>query len=85
MVEKIKKSLVATIIILMLLPTQLIQVFAVSEGDNPYLKRGSLGDYTVQFDAGGNWVYISYNIVTYTDTDGTERVAYCVTPNTPRN
>lgn len=83
MVEKIKKSLVATIIVLMLLPTQLLQVFAVSEGDNPYLKRGSLGTYTVQYDAGGYWVYISYNIVTYVDTDGTERIAYCVTPNTP--
>ena len=57
MVEKMKKSLVAAIIVLMLLPTQLLQVFAVSEGDNPYLKRGSLGDYTVQFDAGGYWVY----------------------------
>ena len=83
MVEKMKKSLVAAIIVLMLLPTQLLQVFAVSEGDNPYLKRGSLGDYTVQFDAGGYWVYISYNIVTYTDSDGVERVAYCVTPDTP--
>lgn len=85
MVKKMNRVLIIAMLVMMLLPTQLIQVLATDIGDSPYLKRGELGDYTVQYDTGSYWTYISYNIVTYKDTDGSEKIAYCVTPNTPRN
>lgn len=83
MVKKINKMLIVTMLVIMLLPMQIIQVFATEIGETPYLKRGELGDYIVQFYNGSYWTYVSHNIVTYTDVDGTEKVAYCVTPNTP--
>lgn len=82
--SKVNKVLVITMLIIMLLPMQIIQVFATTDiGSAPYLERGELGDYTVQFWNGSNWVYISYNIVTYDDGTDTRKVAYCITPNTP--
>ena len=84
MKSKVNKVLVITMLIIMLLPMQIIQVFAATDiGSVPYLERGELGDYTVQFWNGSNWVYISYNIVTYDDGTDTRKVAYCITPNTP--
>ena len=83
MIKKINKIIIIAVVVIMLLPTQLIQVFATDIGDNPYLKRGELGDYIVQAYNGSYWTYISYNIVTYDDGTDTRKVAYCVTPNTP--
>ncbi len=83
MIKKINKIIIIAVVVIMLLPTQLIQIFATNIGDNPYLKRGELGDYIVQAYNGSYWTYISYNIVTYDDGTDTRKVAYCVTPNTP--
>ena len=83
MKTKIKKTLIISLVIMMLLPIQMLQAFATEIGDTPYLSRGERGDYTVQYFNGTQWMYISYNIVTYQDKSGTKRIAYCVTPNTP--
>lgn len=79
---KIRKTLIITLIIMMITP-MCFKVFATNIGDTPYLSRGERGDYTVQYFNGTQWMYISYNIVTYKDESGTKRIAYCVTPNTP--
>ena len=83
MKTKLNKIIVVTMLVIMLLPMQLIQVFATDIGDSPYLQRGKLGDYIVQYYNGSYWTYISYNIVTYDDGTESRKIAYCVTPNTP--
>lgn len=81
MLKKLKKIIISILVLLLAIPTQLIQVFAMDIGDSPYLERGNLGFYSVQYNNNGKWMYITYNIVNYADENGTRRVAYCVDPD----
>lgn len=79
----IRKIFIIFIIILITLPTQLLQVAAVTVGDTVNINRHHWGFYSVQFNKNGKWTYITYNRVTYTDENGIERIAYCVEPELP--
>lgn len=81
MIKKLKKIVILLLVMMMTLPTQLIQVFATGIGDSPYLEKGDLGFYSVQYNSNGRWMYITYNIVHYTDENGVKRVAYCIDPD----
>jgi hypothetical protein len=80
MLKKLKKILLAILIVLIAIPTQFLQVLAVSIGDSESLERGDLGFYSVQYNNNGKWMYITYNIVHYKDENGVQRIAYCVDP-----
>lgn len=80
----IRKIFIILLIILITLPTQLLQVVAVSIGDTVNIERHHWGFYSIQFQKdNGSWSYVTYNRVTYTDENGVERIAYCVEPELP--
>ena len=43
MIKKLKKLVILLVVIMMILPTQLIEVLATKVGDSPYLQRGERG------------------------------------------
>ena len=47
------------------------------------LERGEKGYYCVQKWNGSKWIYLTYNTIYYTDTDGQKQVAYCLSPGLP--
>lgn len=81
MKEKIKKIVILTMVAMLVLPTQLI--FATGIGDTPYLEKSDLGYYTIQYNNGTRWSYVTYNVVHFKDSDGVRRIAYCINPELP--
>lgn len=83
MKKKINKILVIICIIITIMPIQMLQVLAIKIGDSPYLEKGDLGFYSIQYQSktSGNWYYITYSRTWYTDEQGTRRIAYCVDPD----
>lgn len=81
--RKVSKILIILFVAMLILPMQMIQVLAIGIGDSPYLERGDLGFYSVQYmnSSTGNWTYITYSRTWYTDENGTKRIAYCVNPD----
>lgn len=80
---KLKKVVALTMLVMLVLPTQIIQVFATGIGDSPYLEKSDIGYYTIQFHNGRIWTYVTYNVVHYYDSDGVRRIAYCIDPELP--
>lgn len=74
----LSKILLVILAIMLFIPAQLIQVFAVSVGDTAYLERGDKGFYSVQYLNSGEWMYITYSRTFYTDEQGVRRIAYCL-------
>jgi len=81
--RRVKKIVALTMLVMLVLPTQLIQVFATGIGDTPYLEESPLGYYTIQYHNGTRWSYVTYNVVHFTDSDGVRRIAYCIDPELP--
>ncbi len=82
------KILAILLIVLIICPMQILEVLAVSIGEDYYLERGKKGFYTVQKkdDKTDKWIYITYEIVYYKDKNGKEdkmQVAYCMDPTLP--
>lgn len=80
---KINKILIILLVIMMVLPMQIFQTLATGIGDSPYLEKGDLGFYSIQYQSksSGNWYYITYSRTWYTDEQGIRRIAYCVNPD----
>ena len=80
---KINKILIILLVMMIILPAQMIQVLATGIGDSPYLEKGDLGFYSIQYQSrsSGNWYYITYSRTWYTDEQGVRRIAYCVNPD----
>ena len=59
---------------------QMCQALATGIGDSPYLEKGDLGFYTIQYcsKTSKNWYYITYSRTWYKDENGVRRIAYCV-------
>lgn len=83
MKRRLKKIVALTMLVVLVLPTQFIQVFATGIGDSPYLEESPLGYYTIQFHNGTRWTYVTYNVVHFTDSEGVRRIAYCIDPELP--
>lgn len=83
MKRRVKKIVALTMLVMLVLHTQLIQVFATGIGDSPYLEESPLGYYTIQYHNGTRWSYVTYNVVHFTDSDGVRRIAYCIDPELP--
>ena len=83
MKKKISKIIVIMCVLITILPMQMFQALATGIGDSPYLERGDLGFYTIQYQSktSGNWYYITYSRTWYTDEQGIRRIAYCVDPD----
>ncbi|MBO5004940.1 MAG: Cys-Gln thioester bond-forming surface protein [Clostridia bacterium] len=83
MKKKINKILIIMCIIITIMPMQMLQVFATKIGDSPYLEKGDLGFYTIQYQSktSGDWYYITYSRTWYTDEQGIRRIAYCIDPD----
>ena len=82
MKKNINKIIIICILINILL-MQSLQVLATKIGDCPYLQRGDLGFYTIQYQSktSGNWYYITYSKTWYNDEKGNKRIAYCLDPD----
>lgn len=80
---RFKKVVALTMLVMLVLPIQLIQVFATGIGDSPYLEKSDLGYYTIQYHNGTRWTYVTYNVVHFKDSDGVRRIAYCIDPELP--
>ena len=78
-----KVSIILLFLMLFQVFANIFTVAAASIGQSKNLERGALSDYIVQYYNGSNWSYVSSNIVTYKDETDTNRIAYCITPNTP--
>lgn len=76
---KFKKLLFIIGIILSLLIIN--RTKAATIGDINYLERENRGFYSIQKWNGSEWIYVTYSITHYTDSDGVKRIAYCVDPN----
>ena len=83
MKKRINKILIIMCIIITIMPVQMLQVLATKIGDSPYLEKGDLGFYSIQYQSktSGNWYYITYSRTWYTDEQGVRRIAYCVDPD----
>ncbi len=83
MKKRINKIIVIMCILITILPMQMFQALATGIGDSPYLEKGDLGFYTIQYKSksSGNWYYITYSRTWYTDEQGIRRIAYCVDPD----
>lgn len=82
---RFKKIVALTMLVVLVLPTQFIQVFATGIGDSAYLEKSDLGYYTIQYHNGKRWTYVTYNVVHFKDSDGVRRIAYCIVPELPRS
>lgn len=83
MKRRLKKIVALTMLVVLVLPTQFIQVFATGIGDSPYIEKSDLGFYSIQYHNGTRWTYVTYNVNHYTDSDGVRRIAYCIDPELP--
>lgn len=83
MKNKINKIIIIMFVLITIMPMQIFQVLATKIGDSPYLEKGDLGFYTIQYQSktSGNWYYITYSRTWYTDDQGIRRIAYCVDPD----
>lgn len=83
MKKQIKNIIIITFILILILPVNTINVFATGIGDSPYLEKGNLGFYSIQYcsKSSGNWYYITYSRTYYKDENGIKRIAYCVDPD----
>lgn len=83
MKNKVYKIMIIMCVLITIMPMQMFQALATGIGDSPYLEKGDLGFYTIQYQSktSGNWYYITYSRTWYTDDQGIRRIAYCVDPD----
>lgn len=82
--KKIKKmlfSIVLLVLAIFQISMQMKKSEAATAGEIQYLQRDNKGFYSIQKWNGSEWIYVTYSITYYADSNGVRRIAYCIDPD----
>ena len=80
-VRKMLFSIVLLVLAIFQISTQMKKTEAATAGEIQYLQRDNKGFYSIQKWNGSEWIYVTYSITYYTDSNGVKRIAYCIDPD----
>ena len=80
-VRKMLFSIVLLALAIFQISTQMKKTEAATAGEIQYLQRDNKGFYSIQKWNGSEWIYVTYSITYYTDSNGVKRIAYCIDPD----